>query len=339
MLPLMVAMRGAAVGAAAGGLVVLLSACTGGSATPGGSTGQVPTGSPTSTLAPADAVAVGRAVIREAQLQQAVQAQIDRFGRRVAALRPVVAGLNAHVLALQAAGGVSEGPLLAPAPAPSSTPATAIRRSVAGLRAASVAAGRPVVDPTAATTGAVAGLMASVSASDAALADAVGSPLSAVAVPRSPAVTPAGSSSVDALQTALAGEDAAVYAYGVVGGQLAAHGATPAQVAAAQSGLDAHRARRDQLVTMIQAAGGAANPGAGGYVLPTPVEGVAAARRLAAVVEGRCAGNYAQLVVAAGSPPDRAPSLGWLRDAALRQAAWSGRAPVLPGLQPASVTP
>ena len=314
-------------------LVLCSAACTGGSTSPTDTGTGSPSPTASSGLARTDAQAVGRTTIREAKLAATVQGDLDRFGRRVAALRPVVAALYAHVAALQRAAGVEEGPLLSPTPPPAVTPAGAVRRTALALDAAALAAARPTVDQLAPVGGPVAGLLASVAASDTALA-AVLRGTGGGAPTAGPAATASTGSSVDALQAALTGEYAAVYAYGVVGGQLAAHGAPTSELDQARSGLDTHVQRRDRLIVMIQAAGGAADPGAGGYALAFPVDSAASARRLAGLVEARCAGNYAQLVVGARQPAARRESVSWLRDAAVRQSGWTAVAPALPGLQP-----
>ena len=67
---------------------------------------------------------------------------------------------------------------------------------------------------------------------------------------------------IDAAQAALAAEHAAVYGYGVVGGQVAA-----SRKAEARQAYDAHRAARDALVRTVTDLGG------------TPVYAAAAATR------------------------------------------------------------
>ncbi len=328
MLPPMVATRalvGTAVAVMAG---LVLSGCTSGSATPTDSAGR-PIPSSSSTLAAADAQAVSRSLSAETRLLGSLSADVDRYGRRVAVLRPVMAAVGVHVGALGQANGTPGWTAGARA---ATSPAAALHRAVVSLIAAARVSARPVVDPTTAVTGSVAALLGSVGASDSALA----ATLSAAATPRVAAgASPASGSApaLSALQTALAGEYAAIYAYGVVGGQLAAHAAGPSRLAQAHAGLTLHSARRDQLIAMIRVAGGAADPGAGGYVVPFPVASIASARRLASTIESRCAGNYAQLVSALGPPGARGVPLTWLLDAARRQASWSGVAPALPGLQ------
>ncbi|RYB95441.1 DUF4439 domain-containing protein [Nocardioides oleivorans] len=60
---------------------------------------------------------------------------------------------------------------------------------------------------------------------------------------------------LDALQTTLADEHAALYAYGVLGARTS-QSATPALYDAVTAGYRRHRARRDQLRAMVEDAGG-----------------------------------------------------------------------------------
>jgi hypothetical protein len=336
MLPPMVATRALVGAAVAVTLSLALSACTSGSPAPTDSAGW-PLASSGSTLAAADAQAVERSWSAETGLLGRLNADVERYGRRVAGLRPVVTAVSVHANALAEANGTPEAGLASAEP-PASSPAAAVHRAVLGLAAAARVSARPVPDPATGVTGAVAALLGSVSASDSALATTLSarSPRSAAA---GASPTSGGAIALSALQAALAGEYAAIYAYGVVGGQLAAHAADPSLLAQAHAGLNLHSTRRDQLVAMIRAAGGAADPGAGGYVVPFPVASIASARRLASTVESRCAGNYAQLVSALAPPGARGAPLTWLGDAARRQALWSGVAPALPGLQPATGSP
>ncbi|CAL9406612.1 DUF4439 domain-containing protein [Streptomyces sp. enrichment culture] len=129
-----------------------------------------------------------------------------------------------------------------------------------------------------------------------------------------------------ALQAALAAEHAAVYGYGVVGGRVGKeHGP---QVRAA---YDAHRARRDALVRDVREAGAAPVAAAAGYALPFPVPDAAAALRLAAELENRLAGVYADLVRDSRGGRRRAAAEA-LREAAVRSARWSGGSVAFPGL-------
>ena len=134
-------------------------------------------------------------------------------------------------------------------------------------------------------------------------------------------------SPVDALQAALAGEHAAVYAYGVVGARLQGRRDEAAAVAA----YNAHRQRRATLTRLVADAGAQPTPAAVAYELGGPVGTAAAARQLAAQVETRVAATYAD-VVAATTGTVRQAGAGWLADAAVRAVTWSGRPAAFPGL-------
>ncbi|MEU7473235.1 ferritin-like domain-containing protein [Streptomyces sp. NPDC012403] len=129
-----------------------------------------------------------------------------------------------------------------------------------------------------------------------------------------------------ALQAALAAEHAAVYGYGVVGGRIGKDRRTEARTA-----YDAHRARRDALVRAVKDAGGAPVAAAAGYALPFPVPDAAAAVRLAAELEDRVAGVYADLVRASGGERRRGAAEA-MREAAVRSVRWSGESVAFPGL-------
>ncbi|MCQ4084552.1 ferritin-like domain-containing protein [Streptomyces sp. RB6PN25] len=142
----------------------------------------------------------------------------------------------------------------------------------------------------------------------------------------SPAGPGSPASALAAAQAALAAEDAAVYGYGVVGARVGAGRRSDAQAA-----YDAHRAQRDALSRTVHGLGGepvAADPA---YALPFPVPDQDAAARLAAYIEDRIAGAYADLVRAAhgGLRRDAAAAL---RGAAVRAVQWRGSGVAFPGL-------
>ncbi|WP_030686036.1 ferritin-like domain-containing protein [Streptomyces sp. NRRL B-1347] len=129
-----------------------------------------------------------------------------------------------------------------------------------------------------------------------------------------------------AVQAALRAEHAAVYGYGVVGGRIG-----DARRAEARTAYDAHRARRDELRRAVRELDGAPEPSAAAYALPFPVPDAAAAVRLAAALEERLAGVYADLVRAAEGAR-RAAAAEALREAAVRAARWRGGSVAFPGL-------
>ena len=136
------------------------------------------------------------------------------------------------------------------------------------------------------------------------------------------------SAQVAALQDALAGEHAALYAYGVLGGRA---GAT--QAAMAGAAYVRHRARRDTLMRMLRASGARPVPAAVGYDLPFSVDEPAALRRLAVLVERRCAALYAAVVAhASGGPREFAARS--LLDCATTALRWGSPPEPFPGISP-----
>ena len=94
---------------------------------------------------------------------------------------------------------------------------------------------------------------------------------------------------VDALQTALAAEHAALYVYGALGARTS-QSATPVLFAEVSDAYSTHRAWRDLLTSRLVDEGAEPTPAAPTYELPT---GVA---RAAVEVEERCATTYAYVV-------------------------------------------
>jgi Domain of unknown function (DUF4439) len=133
-----------------------------------------------------------------------------------------------------------------------------------------------------------------------------------------------------ALQEALAGEHAAVYVYGVLGGRLSAstHPTLAAQLSAAYS---THRSRRDQLTAMVRAGGGQPAAADLSYVMPGPSRTPEQITDGARVVERRCAAVYA--ATAGGtSGADRRWAVSALTDAAVRELSFGGRPSPWPGV-------
>ena len=129
-----------------------------------------------------------------------------------------------------------------------------------------------------------------------------------------------------ALAAVLAGEQAAVYAYGVVGGQ-----AGPAHRKAAAADLSAHALQRDLLAARLSTAGAPPLAAPPAYALPFEVSSVADARRLAVHVELTLAAAYADLVAAA-VPARREEAAGWLARCALQARGWGAAPQAFPGL-------
>jgi len=134
---------------------------------------------------------------------------------------------------------------------------------------------------------------------------------------------------LDALQETLAGEHAAVWVYGALGGQTS-QGEHPRLFAAVDAAYTTHRSRRDQLIRTITDLGG--NPVASeiGYALPEDLGIPARVRATALGIEQRCASTYAALV-ASSSAAQRSWAITALTDAAVRQLRFRGSPEIFPG--------
>jgi Domain of unknown function (DUF4439) len=131
---------------------------------------------------------------------------------------------------------------------------------------------------------------------------------------------------VETLQTALAGEHAAIFGYGAAGPRL-----TGAAERDARAGLSVHRQRRALLIDLIIDAGAEPVAAAASYTLPGRVTDAASARALLAMIETQVAAPYADLVLTAAAAERTVPA-GWLADSATRRARWGGGVAALPGL-------
>lgn len=134
---------------------------------------------------------------------------------------------------------------------------------------------------------------------------------------------------LDALQTALAAEHAAVYVYGVLGAQ-ASRSATPALHAAVTEAYDAHRGRRDELTRFVLDAGGTPVASEPTYDLPEPLG--SAERVTAAALDLELAGaeTYAWLV-ANTVGPGRRWAVQALTGTAVRVLTFRGSPEIFPG--------
>ena len=99
----------------------------------------------------------------------------------------------------------------------------------------------------------------------------------AASAPASGPVSGSGSvSAVQALQAALAAEDAAIFGYGVAGAHLSGN-----RKSAAEQDWTGHNEARDTLTAMVSALGAAPAAGPAFYRLPFQVNDAAGAARLA----------------------------------------------------------
>jgi hypothetical protein len=134
-----------------------------------------------------------------------------------------------------------------------------------------------------------------------------------------------------ALQRALAGEHAALYVYGVLGGRVRSS-SEPALATRIVSAYAVHRGRRDQLTGMVRAAKGDPVAAEASYELPTPARTAPQLTAAARLVEQRCAAVYAE-TVANTSQADRQWAIGALLDAAVRELTFGARPEPFPGVE------
>jgi hypothetical protein len=126
--------------------------------------------------------------------------------------------------------------------------------------------------------------------------------------------------SITPIEAAIAGEDACIYAYGVIGSQL--RGAAKAR---ARKALVDHRAWRDRLQSQAPVIVAASIA----YDFPFPVEDAESAKRLAVFVENRMVGQYADLAAStAGSAREDAVTAAM--ECATRAFAWGGMTQAFP---------
>lgn len=137
-------------------------------------------------------------------------------------------------------------------------------------------------------------------------------------------------SSVEALQTTLAGEHAALFVVGYLGGQTSQSG-SPGLYLALRESYSAHRDRRDRLEAMLVSAGATPRAAAPSYDLPDidtarPTTVAAAALD----VERACGVTYGFLV-ANTVGDERAWAVDALLDSAGRELELGGRPQSFPG--------
>jgi len=132
-------------------------------------------------------------------------------------------------------------------------------------------------------------------------------------------VTPA-----EAWAAVVAGEDAAIYAYQVAGGRVAA-----SDRRAARAGLDAHRQRRTRAAALLEQAGGEQPAGDSSYALPDSVARPRGARRLMADVDLALVPVYADAAGAAQGD-DRRWAARAAADCATSAMAWGASAQAFP---------
>jgi len=137
-------------------------------------------------------------------------------------------------------------------------------------------------------------------------------------------------STLEALQTTLAGEHAAVWVFGTLGGQTSAAD-QPGLFAAVTRSYVVHRSRRDQLIRAVRDLGVEPVASAVAYALPndlaTPARVTAAARE----TEHRAVAGYADLV-ASTYADQREWAIEALTDSAVRELGFRGSPEIFPGI-------
>jgi ferritin-like protein len=129
----------------------------------------------------------------------------------------------------------------------------------------------------------------------------------------------------DHLAAALLAEQAAVYAYGLIGVRLTGVG----DLAEARSAEREHRQRRDLLIERLDQLGASQVAAPAGYRLPFPVTDRAGALKLAIKVEDGVAQAW-RAVLPVAQDADRATALDALTAAAVRATRWRRLAEVTP---------
>ena len=140
---------------------------------------------------------------------------------------------------------------------------------------------------------------------------------------------PGSVSAVQALQAALAAEDAAIFGYGVAGAHLSG-----SRKSAAEQDWTGHNEARDTLTAMISALGAPPAAGQAFYRLPFQVNNAASAAKLAAYLEEGVTRAYLGMVAVSDQ---RLRTFGALamQNSAERAAFWRGTTEAFPGLSPA----
>jgi hypothetical protein len=134
---------------------------------------------------------------------------------------------------------------------------------------------------------------------------------------------------LEALQTTLEAEHAAVYVYGLLGSRTS-QTAEPELYLALRAAYETHRDRRDTLIGEIAALGTTPTPAAPAYTPPAGLDTTAGRYQAALALERGCASTYAALV-GATTGPRRLEAISLLNDAAVRGLSFRGTPEIFPG--------
>jgi hypothetical protein len=132
---------------------------------------------------------------------------------------------------------------------------------------------------------------------------------------------------VQAMQAALAAENAAIFGYAVAGAHLSG-----ARKTAAEQDWTGHTEARDTLATMISALGATPAAAQAYYRLPFAVHNATTATALAAYLEDGVTRAYLGLVAVSGEKWRTFGALA-MQASAQRAAFWRGTTQAFPGLQ------
>lgn len=136
---------------------------------------------------------------------------------------------------------------------------------------------------------------------------------------------------LQALQRTLAGEHAAVYVYGVLGGRVSSS-EQPVLAGHLVSAYIVHRGRRDQLLRLVRTAKGDPVAASTSYELPTPSRTADDLTRAARIIEQRSADVYAE-AIASTSCANRQWAIDALLDASVRQLTFGAVPGRFPGVR------
>ena len=134
---------------------------------------------------------------------------------------------------------------------------------------------------------------------------------------------------LEALQTTLEAEHAAVYVYGLLGSRTS-QSAEAELYASLRAAYEAHRESRDHLIGEIAVLDAVPTPAAAAYTPPAGLDTTEGRTRAALELERACARTYAALV-GATTGTRRREALSLLHDAAVRELSFRGIPEIFPG--------
>ena len=134
---------------------------------------------------------------------------------------------------------------------------------------------------------------------------------------------------LEALQTTLEAEHAAVYVYGLLGSRTSQSAEAPLYQAL-RAAYEAHRERRDTLIGEIAAMDAVPVPAAAAYTAPLGLDTTEGRYAAALALEGACARTYSALV-GATTGSRRSEAIDLLNDAAARELSFRGTPEIFPG--------